>query len=119
MEKDVQAFSVAGMGGYTLADIRFSPRLFLGFDIASGADNKNPGDAFDQLFPSGHDQFGIIDAIGRQNIIDVHPGFTLDLLENKTGAKQLTLLTQYRQFWRESTQDAAYTSSGSILRASD
>ena len=28
------------------------------------------------------------------------------------------MLTQYRQFWRESDQDAVYTSSGSILRAS-
>jgi hypothetical protein len=76
------------------------------------------GDAFDQLFPSGHDQFGIIDAIGRQNIIDVHPGVTWNLLENKPGAQRLKLLTQYRQFWRESDQDAVYTSSGSILRTS-
>jgi hypothetical protein len=65
----------------------FTPRTFLGFDIASGGRRHNPGDAFDQLFPSGHDQFGIIDAIGRQNIIDVHPGFTLTLLENKPGAQ--------------------------------
>jgi hypothetical protein len=113
-----EAFSVAAVGGYTLEHAVFRPRAFLGFDIASGGNNKNPGDAFDQLFPSGHDQFGTIDAIGRQNIIDVHPGFTLDLLENKPGAKQLTLLAQYRQFWRESTQDAVYTSSGSVLRPS-
>ena len=118
MENDVQAFSVAAMGGYTLADMKFSPRMFLGADIASGGRNNNPGDAFDQLFPSGHDQFGIIDAIGRQNIIDVHPGFTLTLLENRPGAERLTLLTEYRQFWRESDQDAVYTSSGSILRSS-
>jgi hypothetical protein len=96
----------------------FTPRAFVGFDIASGGSHQRPGDAFDQLFPSGHDQFGIIDAIGRQNIIDVHPGATLTLLENKPGAQRLTLLTQYRQFWRESDQDAIYTSSGSILRTS-
>ena len=29
------------------------------------------------------------------------------------------MLVQYRQFWRENDQDAVYTSSGSILRASD
>jgi hypothetical protein len=117
--QDIHAFSVAAIGGYTLEQTLFTPRAFLGFDIASGGSHNNPGDAFDQLFPSGHDQFGTIDAIGRQNIIDVHPGFTLDLLENKPGVKQLTLLVQYRQFWRESDQDAVYTSSGSILRASD
>ena len=115
--EETHAFAVAAMGGYTLKDAMFAPRTFLGFDIASGGRRNNPGDAFDQLFPSGHDQFGIIDAIGRQNIIDVHPGFTLTLLENKPGAQRLTLLTQYRQFWRESDQDAVYTSSGSILRA--
>jgi len=98
--------------------VLLSPRPFIGFDIASGGQRNNPGDTFDQLFPSGHDKFGIIDAIGRQNIIDVHPGLTLTLLENKPGAERLTLLTQYRQFWRESDQDAVYTSSGSILRAS-
>jgi len=112
------SFSVAAIAGYTLEQAMFSPRAFIGFDIASGGQRNNPGDTFDQLFPSGHDKFGIIDAIGRQNIIDVHPGFTLTLLENKPGAERLTLLTQYRQFWRESDQDAVYTSSGSILRAS-
>ena len=111
-----RAFSVATIGGYTFEHMMFAPRAFFGFDIASGGSRNNPGDTFDQLFPSGHDQFGTIDAIGRQNIIDVHPGVTFNLLENKPGAKQLTLLAQYRQFWRESDQDAVYTSSGSILR---
>jgi hypothetical protein len=115
---ETYSFSVAAMGGYTLEKVMFTPRTFVGFDIASGGNHNHPGDAFDQLFPSGHDQFGVIDAIGRQNIIDVHPGATLNLLENKPGAQRLTLLTQYRQFWRESDQDAVYTSSGSVLRAS-
>jgi hypothetical protein len=112
------AYSVAVIGGYTLADAVLSPRMFLGFDIASGGRLNNPGNTFDQLFPSAHDQFGIIDAIGRQNIIDVRPAFNLTLWENKTGAKRLTLLTEYRQFWRESNQDAVYTSSASVLRTS-
>jgi hypothetical protein len=109
---------VAAIGGYTLANTTFTPRLFLGSDIASGGDTHHPGNAFDQLFPSGHDQFGIIDAIGRQNIIDVHPGVTLNLLENEPGAEKLRLLIQYRQFWRESDQDAVYTAAGTILRTS-
>ena len=113
------AFSVATIAGYSLESVQFTPRAFLGFDIASGGSQNHPGDTFDQLFPSGHDQFGIIDAIGRQNIIDVHPGFTLTLLKDEPGARRLTLLTQYREFWRENAQDAVYTSSGTLLRASD
>lgn len=111
------SFAVAAIAGYTLEQAMFSPRFFIGFDIASGGQQNHPGNAFDQLFPSAHDKFGIIDAIGRQNIIDVHPGFNLTLVKNKSWAEQLTLLAQYRQFWRESTADAVYTSSGSILRA--
>jgi len=116
--KDTHSFSVAAIAGYSFENVALSPRPFVGFDIAGGGDHNNPGNTFDQLFPSGHDKFGVIDTIGRQNIIDVHPGVTLKLLQNKPVAKLLTLLMQYRQFWRESNQDAVYTSSGSVLRAS-
>jgi hypothetical protein len=116
-EQATHSFSVATIEGYTFEHAMFTPRPFLGFDIASGGSRNNPGDAFDQLFPSGHDQFGIIDAIGRQNIIDVHPGVTMTLLEDKPGIQRLTLLAQYRQFWRESDQDAVYTAAGTVLRA--
>ncbi len=117
-EVDSQAFSVAAMAGYTFVKAAFRPRLFVGFDIASGGDPNHPGDTFDQLFPSGHDQFGIIDAIGRQNIIDVHPGVNLTLVKNKSWADAVTVLLQYRQFWRESTQDAIYSSAGTVQRQS-
>jgi hypothetical protein len=114
--EETRSFSVAEITGYSLDQAMFAPRLFLGFDIASGGDRNHPGDTFDQLTPSGHDQFGTIDAIGRQNIIDVHPGATFNLLENKPGVKKLTLLAQYRQFWRESDQDGLYTAAGTLLR---
>lgn len=117
--QQTQAFSIATIAGYTPDDVPLSPRAFLGADIASGGSRNHPGDTFDQLFPSAHDQFGVIDALGRQNIIDVHPGVTLTLLEDKPGAQKLTLLMQYRQFWRESDQDAIYTSSGTVERASN
>jgi hypothetical protein len=111
------AFSVAAIAGYTFANAPMTPRPFLGADIASGGSYRHPGDTFDQLFPSAHDQFGTMDVLGRQNIIDVHPGFTLNLIKDKPWVKSLTLLTQYRQFWRESDQDGVYTSSGTLLRA--
>jgi Alginate export len=118
-EEETHAFSVAAIAGYTPQDVMLHPRLFLGGDIASGGSRTHPGDTFDQLFPSGHDKFGVIDALGRQNIIDVHPGVTLTLLENQPGVDKLTLLMQYRQFWRESDQDAIYTSGGTVLRTSN
>ena len=53
----------------------------------------------------------------RQNIIDVHPGLELLLLENHRYAKRVTLRSEYHVFWRESTDDAVYNTSGGVLRA--
>jgi hypothetical protein len=117
--EDIRAYSVAAIGGYTFENTRFAPRAFLGFDIASGDRRNGSANTFDQLFPSGHNQFGQIDAIGRQNIIDVHPGLDLTLLENQPYVQHLALTIEYRQFWRQSNTDAVYASNGTVLRASD
>jgi hypothetical protein len=117
--KDIHAFSMASELGYTLGELIFAPRAFLGFDIASGDGHPNGQglSTFNQLFPSAHPFFGYIDAIGRQNIIDVHPGMELALLKNKPYAQKLGLRAEYHQFWRESDHDAVYSASGAVLRA--
>ncbi len=116
---NIFAYSIAAEGGYTIADATFSPRLYLGFDLASGDDDPNDGDleTFNQLFPLGHAYFGYIDVIGRQNIIDVHPGVELTFLQNKSYAKKLGLRADYHLFWRESDDDAVYGVAGNIQRA--
>jgi hypothetical protein len=111
------SFSIAAIGGYTINSAPFMPRLLLGFDIASGSRGNGNGDTFDQLFPSGHGKFGVIDVIGRQNIVDVHPGLSLTLLKKARGADDVSLNIDYRQFWRQSNRDALYNSSGSVVRA--
>jgi len=62
---DINAWSIAIEGGYTLSGVTWTPRLLLGFDAASGDDDPTDGDhkTFNQLFPSGHPYFGYIDAI--------------------------------------------------------
>lgn len=116
---DIFAYFLAAEAGYTLADAGFSPRLFLGFDLASGDDDPTDGDlgTFNQLFPLGHAYLGYVDVIGRQNIIDLHPGVELTLLQNKSYAKKLSLRTDYHLFWRESDDDAVYGVQGQIQRA--
>jgi hypothetical protein len=104
----IAAYSLAIEGGYTFVDAKFSPRLFTGFDIASGS--PDPAHRYNQLFPTGHAVFGYIDAIGRQNIIDVHPGVIVSL------TKKLTLRAEHHWFWRENSDDAAYTAAGAVLR---
>src|SRR5258706_2296801 len=109
--QDISAWSIALEGGYTLANCPTTPRLYVGFDAASGNDNGDKGTfgTFNQLFPLGHAYFGYIDVIGRQNIIDLHPGVEITPIQNARFAKKVTLRTDYHLFWRENENDAVYT----------
>ena len=115
---DISAWMFATEAGYTLADVPLTPRPFIGLDIASGDDDPTDGDleTCNQLFPLGHAYFGYIDAIGRQNIIDVHPGIEITLLAEKRNIKKLSLRVDYHLFWRQSEDDAVYNVAGGILR---
>ncbi len=88
------------------------PRLFLGFDYASGDDS--PGgdvETFSQLFPLGHAHLGYMDAIGRQNIIDFNQGISFHPLN------RLTVNIHNHLFWRASSADAIYNAGGNVSRA--
>ena len=115
---DIAAWSVATEAGHTF-ESDLSPRLFVGLDVASG--DRDPGDGdlntFNQLFPLGHAYLGYIDVIGRQNIIDAHPGIELTLAQEKQYAKKLTLRADYHVFWRQSGDDALYNAGGGVQRA--
>lgn len=115
----ISAWSLAAEVGYTCTPAPFKPRAFVGFDIASGDDDPTDGDfnRFNQLFPLGHLYFGYIDAIGRQNVIDVHPGIDFTLAEKTSWAQKLTLRAEYHLFWRESTKDGVFNAGGGLLRA--
>jgi hypothetical protein len=116
--ENIKAWSIASEGGYTLANVACTPRLFLGFDAASGDRHKNDGnlETFNQLFPTGHIYFGYADLVGRQNIIDLHPGIEATLLQNAKFAQKVGVRAEYHQFWRESASDALYQATGAPLR---
>jgi hypothetical protein len=117
--EDIQAYSFATSEGYTFADLLCHPRIYLGFNIASGSNRGgNTLGTFNQLYPTAHGQFGNIDAIGRQNIIDVNPGLDLTLLQHVKYADPLKLRISFYEFWRQSLEDAVYMASGSVLRFS-
>lgn len=72
------AWMVAAVAGYRLPDLPGAPRLWTGFDYATGDDA--PGGSvgtFDQLFPLGHAYLGIADVVGRQNVVDACLGASL------------------------------------------
>lgn len=109
---DVSAWMLASEAGYTFKPVPLVPRLWLGFDYASG-DDAAGGDVgtFNQLFPLGHAYFGYIDAIGRQNIVDLHPGASIKAAKDK-----LTLKAEGHFFWRAESADALYNAGGGVVR---
>lgn len=115
---NISAWSLAVEGGYAFTGATFAPRVFFGFDIASGDDDIGDADfqTFNPLFPTGHPFFGYIDVVGRQNIIDLHPGVEITPLVDRPCAKKVTLRGEYHLFWRESRQDALYNAGGAALR---
>jgi hypothetical protein len=116
----ITAFSIAAEAGYAFPNIALSPRPFLGFDLASGDHNPNNGHlgTFNQLFPSGHTFFGYMDFIGRENIIDLHPGVETTLVRDRSFAQKISIRGEYHEFWRDSTHDAMFDATGAVFRNS-
>lgn len=109
---DISAWMLAADGGYTFKEMCGMPRLGLGFDYASGDKAKGGNvETFNQLYPLGHAYFGYIDEIGRQNIVDLHPGATV-----KCASQKLTLKTEGHFFWRAQAEDALYNAGGGVVR---
>lgn len=106
---DIQAWTVGSEIGYTF-DCSTAFRPFIGVDIASG-DSSSGGDVetFNQLYALEHAFLGYVDMVGRQNVIDVTTGFSFKPM------KKLTARAAYHCFWRQSTNDALYNSSGVLI----
>jgi hypothetical protein len=116
---DIAAWSIASEVGYTLENAPLTPRMILGFDMASGDDDPADADnqTFNQLFPTAHPYLGYIDALGRQNIIDLHGGAELILLKEAKHARKVALRAEHHLFWRQSDADAIYNPFGFVTRA--
>ena len=86
-------------------------RAFGEYNFASGDDT--PGDGargtFDQLYPTGHDKYGLADQVGWKNIHHLRTG-----LEARPHAK-LALAGSYHSFWLASATDALYSAGGAVL----
>ena len=108
---DIQAWGTTAGLGYTIARNGWKPRFFAGYDYASG--DKNPADgvhsAFDTMYPTAHDRFGIADQFGWENIIAGRVGATI------IPHRRWSVTAQYLDLWLASARDAAYNSSGGVI----
>jgi hypothetical protein len=106
----IDAWGTTLGAGYRIA-MPWQPRVFTGYDYASG--DKNPKDGirntFDTMYPTAHDRFGITDQFGWQNIIAGRAGVTVE------PHHRWSVTGQYLDFWLASATDAVYNSSGGVI----
>jgi hypothetical protein len=109
----IQAWSVTINGGYTSPDCPYKSRIGAGFDWASGDDNPRDGvvGTFDQMFPLGHQYFGFLDLVGRQNITAFNVNLSAWPVENK-----VQTVAAFHTFWMSDRADALYDSGGAAVR---
>jgi hypothetical protein len=104
-----QAFAVAARGGYTWQKVVASPRLGIEYDYATGDSDPKDGksDTLDNLFPTNHKHYGLMDVMGWRNIHDLR--FSLGLKP----CKKLSVSLDQHLFWLANTHDYFYPQSGS------
>src|SRR5205814_9055285 len=75
----ISAWASHSVIGETSDGASLKPRLFAEFNRASGDANAKDGTrgTFDQLYPTGHDKYGLADQIGWRNINHVRTGVEL------------------------------------------
>jgi len=111
-DADVNAWFLTGVAGWKLDTESLSPRIFGGFDLASG--DRHPGgdvQTFHQLYPLGHLYLGYADTVSRQNIAAAHLGTSI-----KPGPATTISLTVHTLHLM-SDQDAIYQLNGSVSRS--
>jgi len=113
-DESIRAWAGHWLLGYKLVHSRLTPRLFAEYNQASGdanpADNKKS--TFDQLYPTGHDKYGLTDLVGWQNMKHVRSGLELAV------AKGWSATTRYNSYWLADAHDALYSGGGATLARS-
>jgi hypothetical protein len=112
--ESISAWAGHWLLGYKIAKARFSPRLFTEFNFASGDKNPtdNHGGTFNQLYPTGHDKYGLTDQVGWQNIKHTRTGVDLKL------ARKWSFTGKDSAYWLADARDALYSASGAVLARS-
>ncbi len=97
--------------GYTIPKVRYAPRFFAEYNHATGdnspTDNKKG--TFDQLYPTGHDKWGLTDQVGWQNMHHIRSGMEFKL------NKKWMATGRYNSYWLADAHDALYNAGGGVI----
>lgn len=102
------AFATHFAAGYTWVDSILIPRIGIEYNFGSGDNNPKDGvhRTFDNLFPSNHRPFGLMDFVSWQNIHDVSVTTLIHPVKN------LSITNEVHGFWLADTHDFFYNTSG-------
>jgi hypothetical protein len=97
--------------GWKWEKARFAPHVYADYAYASGDRHPKDGqtNTFDQIYPSNHSLYGIIDLFGWQNLRDEKAVLELSPL------KKLTLATGFHELNLASANDAIYNGPGNAV----
>jgi hypothetical protein len=113
-DESIGAWAGHWLLGYTIAKASLTPRLFAEYNQATGDENPtdNKKGTFDQLYPTGHDKYGLTDLVGWQNMRHVRTGLDLTI------AKGWIATTRYNRYRLADAHDALYNGGGAVLARS-
>jgi Alginate export len=101
--EQIRGWALGSVGGYTFEHARWSPRIGLQLDLASG--DRRLGDGtigtFNPLFPNAY-YFTLMSTPTYANLIHLRPSLELRPVQN------LKLITRVGLQWRQTTEDAVY-----------
>jgi len=101
--EQTRAWAVGSVGGYTFERVRWSPRIGLQLDLASGDRRRGDGTigTFNPLFPNAY-YFTLMSTPTYANLIHLRPSLELRPVQN------LKLIARVGLQWRQTTEDAVY-----------
>jgi hypothetical protein len=105
---DVAAWAVHAQADYTLP-VRFAPKLVVGYDRATGNDDDpDTWETFENLFPTNHDKYGLMDLAAWKNLSDPFVGAAAT-------HERFTLGATVHFLSRASADDTFYRANGTAL----
>ena len=104
---NLEAFAAAAGIGYNF-DAPLKPRLYAEYNYASGDGNSTDGSigTFQNLFPTNHKFYGVMDLFAWQNLHNTMLSFKV------TPVKDVTAQLDFNSFWLADTNDVWYRANG-------